>query len=1490
MTHSKSLFTPTRKFTKRMLLCLLVTFGTLFPKYFLHAQQPVVVNQQLNTGPDGKIICATEVTEKNIQRLTQVRPQLQAFTRRFSSRRKSTQETVLIPIQIHISRRADGTGGADPAAVREDMINTNILYQNVGLQFVEIADINFIDSDQYFDFDASDENLLLSEHYVDGALNIYFFNGLFFGSSALCGYTYLPGSVSRDFIMMNKDCSPGATLPHEIGHYFGLYHTHGKTNCGTTDELVDGSNCEIAGDDVCDTPADPNLLGINCTSSQVTANCTYTGTALDANGMPFDPDTRNIMSYSRDACQDRFSNGQYARMRFVYEEFRSYLGFTQDTAACQVPALLFVSSREPDSSRINWNTTNAEAYNLEYRAEVDSVWTTLELADSVTSVVLSGLESCTVYEYRLQPLCDSLTGTFSNIRTFRTTNCPCVIPDNLGVENLRERSATLTYSGNPEIDISYNIQLRPTGQAEWFNFTTTDTFLNLIYFEPCTEYEFRVKPFCSDTTYSAPFVFTTEGCNGYCQAFGRTDFEFIDRITIDSIDNLSGNNFGYADFFEQTTNMVAGDTYGFSFEPGFEQGQFLQYWRVYIDTNRDSIFSLNEEVYSSNFGSVDPLTDSFTVPGVVDTGLTRMRVIMTAFQSFGACGSYSEGEVEDYGVYLQPPILGISPDFRALTSQKDSFEVLVAASEPWMALSEEEWVSISVDSAKGDTALLVIVEENLLAEARSAEILFTSQTGVQKTLLIEQDRLRPILNLNPRNLNVGSQAGFDTIQVNSNVQWEAFSFSDWVTISPERDSGDGIFIVSYPDYNGRFSRRAIISVVAQGISRIVSVDQAGVGPQLLVEPDTLIYEPEGGSQFAAVFSNLFWEVLIPTDVDWLFADITGDSNNGLVEFSTEPYDGLNDRQTAVTVVGSGIVRTLLIIQKARIRNLEATPASLTFDENGGQQLLSISSNISWTINSSAEWLTTDTNQGTDNDSILVMATPNLSNEIRTGMLTILGEGQLIKVMVVQEETLQTLPFPEPNPSGLAGRFLGQATINGTFAEAEDYIAAFDEAGNIAGRSSIIQQGETAYISLLIFGDDPNTAVDEGIGVGEAFTLSLFDASTGEVYQYPNEENPIEFSDWENANGSLIPAYSDINAVYDFGQVISTDTIPLRAGWNLIAIDVMPEDESIATVFAGLKSDNLDFITGYENNAATFYDPDGQENLNTLTKLTQGAGYWVRVFEPDTLTVSGKRVLENYRLPLKSGWNLMGYMPERPGIPSAYFSDLIARGNLLTVTGFNGEYLYFDPDGLPFLNSLNLLENSTGYWVELSELYARKKKSGALNSNKFMFVGGRLNGKLSNIPGELEIVDRDGNLIRKQRVLENGLLQPVPIYSGDFKSGKKLFFKLNGEILDESLSFSPDMLIHELSLNVGEADAQLSAFPNPFTNRLTINFQLSNKAAVQLQIFNINGQLMTLMDIGILSKGAHNVHWQPDNLDAGTYVVHLIIDGVKVTEQKILHMK
>ena len=126
----------------------------------------------------------------------------------------------------------------------------------------------------------------------------------------------LPGGCYRVFgnvlspnegdIFIDKGC-----LGH-IAQAFGMFFTLKLTYDQNTDghELADGSNCETAADEICDTPADPFRAD---TLVSWIRNCEFIYQELDANGDYFSPDVGNVMgAYHR--CWCGFSREQLLKM------------------------------------------------------------------------------------------------------------------------------------------------------------------------------------------------------------------------------------------------------------------------------------------------------------------------------------------------------------------------------------------------------------------------------------------------------------------------------------------------------------------------------------------------------------------------------------------------------------------------------------------------------------------------------------------------------------------------------------------------------------------------------------------------------------------------------------------------------------------------------------------------------------------------------------------------------------------------------------------------------------------------------------------------------------------------------------------------------------------------------------------------------------------------------------------------------------------------
>ncbi|KGO90473.1 M43 family zinc metalloprotease [Flavobacterium suncheonense] len=125
----------------------------------------------------------------------------------------------------------------------------------------------------------------------------------------------------------------GKTLIHEVGHYFGLYHTFHEGCQGS-----ESGTCLDKGDKVCDTPQ----------SSVPMANCNTVTNSCPENAD--NDDLSNFMGYTVDPCKDHFTQGQADRMFAVLSSFRSVLFSTEnlvDVGACS--ANLISSAINPSS-------------------------------------------------------------------------------------------------------------------------------------------------------------------------------------------------------------------------------------------------------------------------------------------------------------------------------------------------------------------------------------------------------------------------------------------------------------------------------------------------------------------------------------------------------------------------------------------------------------------------------------------------------------------------------------------------------------------------------------------------------------------------------------------------------------------------------------------------------------------------------------------------------------------------------------------------------------------------------------------------------------------------------------------------------------------------------------------------------------------------------------------------------------------------------------
>jgi len=304
--------------------------------------------------------CGFTHTPENRKYYDSIKEEIKIFENQFLDNRFSARSSTAlssIPIKAHIIRTTSGSGGLTTIQLDQAINVMNGIYVDAGIEFFLCDAVNYINSDEFYNYTTTQESALTSTNNVNGVINIYFTDSIENDSgNGLCGYAYFPGGPET-ILMANSCATNGSTLSHEMGHFFALSHTHGNSNVsGSTEELVDGSNCESTGDFICDTPADPKLG-----NSTVNVNCQYTGIAQDANAEFYAPNPLNLMSYSRKECRTFFSPQQYARINAIYQVSRSNLAclsfeadfIADNTESCE--ANLTVNFTDNSTGATSWN-------------------------------------------------------------------------------------------------------------------------------------------------------------------------------------------------------------------------------------------------------------------------------------------------------------------------------------------------------------------------------------------------------------------------------------------------------------------------------------------------------------------------------------------------------------------------------------------------------------------------------------------------------------------------------------------------------------------------------------------------------------------------------------------------------------------------------------------------------------------------------------------------------------------------------------------------------------------------------------------------------------------------------------------------------------------------------------------------------------------------------------------------------------------------------
>lgn len=362
-----------------------------------------------------------------------------------------------IPIHYHIVGDSNGDGKHKEAGILDQLCDLNAAYAPLEMRFY----LNPHPTYGLFNRSINNNNVysnqsntfLMNTRRHTAAINVFVVETPA-SNSGNPGVVLAYYNPNTDWIVERKTETKGgnnATLPHEVGHFFSLNHTFygyesnpfGPGDAGwptapvvspggQATERVNGTNCQTAADEICDTPPDYNF-GLD------QGNClTYTGGAKDPLGTLVDPMEINFMSYFS-GCGTNYlftPNQQSVMLADRNNSSRNYLNnnFTPVATEINTPTDLLISPAQSEVSQyydevlLSWQpVTGATHYLLE--VDISSAFNTplsKSYVTTATSQLVLDLTANKTYQWRVRPFNQFVTCATARQRSFKTSTVSAV--------------------------------------------------------------------------------------------------------------------------------------------------------------------------------------------------------------------------------------------------------------------------------------------------------------------------------------------------------------------------------------------------------------------------------------------------------------------------------------------------------------------------------------------------------------------------------------------------------------------------------------------------------------------------------------------------------------------------------------------------------------------------------------------------------------------------------------------------------------------------------------------------------------------------------------------------------------------------------------------------------------------------------------------------------------------------------------------------------
>ena len=380
--------------------------------------------------------------------------------------------------------------------------------------------------------------------------------------------------------------------------------------------------------------------------------------------------------------------------------------------------------------------------------------------------------------------------------------------------------------------------------------------------------------------------------------------------------------------------------------------------------------------------------------------------------------------------------------------------------------------------------------------------------------------------------------------------------------------------------------------------------------------------------------------------------------------------------------------------------------------------------------------------------------------------------------------------------------------------------------------------------------------------------------------------------------------------YGVGAKKITQKITLELGWNLISMNVIPDDLTMETIWAAI----VDKLVIVKNSKGSVYIPSF--NINTIGSWNILEGYQAYMSQKTELSVEGFPVVpEDTPIALSSGWSWVGYLKQKSMNIKDAVKTLTDDNALVIAKNLKGEVYIPQFD----VNTIGNMLPSVGYQVYLSKASTLTYPSDALGKSSIpdLFPLAKYSApEYNNTANTMSVVVHipgigsgyEINAVNKQnQIIGSGGIRSGLAYLTIWGDDEQTNF-IDGITDDEEFSLklfnikeniSEDLLIRDIKNITRESNLRSLVYkqnavinasvstigdlsnidikvnPNPVVNNAVIEIDLLKNSNLNIDIYSVDGKFIKNIVNNKFEKGISKIELNTAGLTNGEY--NLIAD-------------